>query len=110
MAAAARCWLTEPDVHEGTSVVAGHGRAVVVAVGAATAAGRATAAAGTAAPPAGAQARLGELTRSVLCRSTLAGGGAVAVPRRGRPLRESVKAGVAIAVAAVPEGLPLVAT
>ena len=63
-------------LHEGTSVVAGHGRAVVVAVGAATAAGRATAAAGVAAPPAGVQARLGELTRSVL-PLTLAGGGAV---------------------------------
>ena len=98
-------------LHEGTSVVAGHGRAVVVAVGAATAAGRATAAAGTAAPPAGVQARLGELTRSVL-PLTLAGGGAVAALSLlwGRPLRESVKAGVAIAVAAVPEGLPLVAT
>jgi cation-transporting ATPase I len=98
-------------LHEGTSVVAGHGRAVVVAVGAATAAGRATAAAGTAAPPAGVQARLGELTRSVL-PLTLAGGGAVAglALLWRRPLREAVKAGVSVAVAAVPEGLPLVAT
>ena len=98
-------------LHEGTSVVAGHGRAVVVAVGAATAAGRATAAAGVAAPPAGVQARLGELTRSVL-PLTLAGGGAVVALSLlwGRPLKDAVKSGVAVAVAAVPEGLPLVAT
>ena len=98
-------------LHEGTSVVAGHGRAVVVAVGAATAAGRATAAAGVAAPPAGVQARLGELTRAVL-PLTLVGGGAVVGLSLlwRRPLREAVKAGVAVAVAAVPEGLPLVAT
>ncbi len=98
-------------LHEGTSVVAGRGRAVVVAVGAATAAGRATAAAGVAAPPAGVQARLGELTRSVL-PLTLAGGGAVVGLSLlwRRPLTEAVKAGVAVAVAAVPEGLPLVAT
>jgi cation-transporting ATPase I len=98
-------------LHEGTSVVAGHARAVVVAVGAATAAGRATAAAGVAAPPAGVQARLGELTRSVL-PLTLAGGGAVVGLSLlwRRPLKEAVKAGVAVAVAAVPEGLPLVAT
>ncbi len=98
-------------LHEGTSVVAGRGRAVVVAVGAATASGRATAAAGAAAPPAGVQARLGELTRSVL-PLTLAGGGAVVGLSLlwRRPLTEAVKAGVAVAVAAVPEGLPLVAT
>ena len=98
-------------LHEGTSVVAGHGRAVVVAVGAATAAGRASAAAGVAAPPAGVQARLGELTRAVL-PLTLAGGGAVVGLSLlwRRPLKEAVKAGVAVAVAAVPEGLPLVAT
>ncbi|TFV59000.1 UNVERIFIED_ORG: cation-translocating P-type ATPase, partial [Bacillus sp. AZ43] len=43
---------------DGTTVVAGRGRAVVVAVGQATQAGRAARAAGGAAPPAGVQARL----------------------------------------------------
>jgi cation-transporting ATPase I len=57
------------------------------------------------------QARLGELTRSVL-PLTLAGGGAVTLlgVLWGRPLREAVRAGLAVSVAAVPEGLPLVAT
>jgi cation-transporting ATPase I len=96
---------------DGTTVVAGSGRAVVVAVGSGTAAGRAARAAGGAAPPAGVQARLGELTRAVL-PLTLAGGGVVTAlgVLWGRPLREAVGSGLAIAVAAVPEGLPLVAT
>src|SRR5439155_26058531 len=53
-------------VFEGTTVVAGAGYAVVVATGGATEAGRAARVAGRAAPPAGIQARLGDVTRTAL--------------------------------------------
>ncbi|MGE5131565.1 MAG: HAD-IC family P-type ATPase [Gemmatimonadota bacterium] len=98
-------------VYEGSTILAGTGLAVVVATGDATEAGRAAIAAGRAAPPTGIQARLAELTRISVPASGL-GGLAVAGLGliRGVPLRDAIASGVAVAVAAVPEGLPLVAT
>jgi cation-transporting ATPase I len=98
-------------VYEGTTVLTGTGRAVVVAVGPATEAGRALALAGRADAPAGMQARLEELTRRGL-PVTLLGGAAVTglALLRGQPLPRAIASGVSVAVAAVPEGLPLVAT
>ncbi|MEU2064504.1 cation-translocating P-type ATPase [Streptomyces sp. NPDC013455] len=98
-------------VFEGTTVVAGEGRAVVVDTGDRTEAARAVHLAARTPPAGGVQARLQELTRKAL-PLTLAGGGAVTglALLRGTPIREAVSGGVAVAVAAVPEGLPLVAT
>ncbi|MEV0338368.1 cation-translocating P-type ATPase [Nocardia sp. NPDC050713] len=97
-------------VFEGSTVVTGEACAVVVAVGADTQAGRATAGA---VPPekGGVQAQLRRLTERVL-PLTLAGGSAVTAlgGLRGQPLRIAIADGVGVAVAAVPEGLPLVAT
>ncbi|MET9284531.1 cation-translocating P-type ATPase [Nocardia beijingensis] len=97
-------------VFEGSTVVNGTGRAIVVAVGDDTQAGRAAAGA---IPPekGGVQAQLRRLTDRAL-PLTLSGGGIVTGlgMLRGRPLRTAIADGVAVAVAAVPEGLPLVAT
>ncbi|MFF9090179.1 HAD-IC family P-type ATPase [Streptomyces sp. NPDC014991] len=98
-------------VFEGTTVAAGQARAVVVDTGERTEAARAVHLASRTPPSAGVQARLQELTRKAL-PLTLGGGAAVTglALLRGTPIREAVSGGVAVAVAAVPEGLPLVAT
>lgn len=94
-------------VYEGTTVAAGRGRAVVVAAGSATEAGRATAGGRGAAPAVGVERRLARITRTTL---PVALGSAAAVMAagmlRGRPTRDTVGAGVGLAVASVPEGLP----
>ncbi|WP_433756824.1 HAD-IC family P-type ATPase [Nocardia sp. CA-135398] len=97
-------------IFAGSTVVNGTGVAVVVAVGSDTQAGRAAAGA---VPPdkGGVQAQLRQLTKNAL-PLTLSGGALVTAlgGLRGRMLRDAISDGVAVAVAAVPEGLPLVAT
>jgi cation-transporting P-type ATPase I len=98
-------------LYAGSSVAAGEASAVVVATGDATELGRSTRAAAGEHRPGGVQARLGELTRLTVpvtlgAGAALIGSGLV----RGRTLRDTLGTGVSLAVAAVPEGLPIVAT
>jgi cation-transporting ATPase I len=94
-----------------TTVVAGTGVAVVTAVGPQTEARRAAEVPSSERVPVGLQAQLRELTDRALPVS-LAGGAlvsALALVRRAS-LRPAVASGVAVTIAAVPEGLSLVAT
>lgn len=94
-----------------TTVVAGTAVAIVTGVGAQTQARRAAATPHTDGSAAGLQTQLKDLT-SKSWPFSLAGGGlvtALGLLRRSG-LRQAVSSGVAVSVAAVPEGLPLVAT
>jgi len=98
-------------VLEGSDVTVGTARAVVVAVGGQTRLGATAAALAldeTGASPLG--QRLGRLLRQFL--PLAAAGGAIVVGSgllRGRPLVPQLAVGASIALAAVPEGLPLLA-
>jgi cation-transporting ATPase I len=98
-------------LYGGATMVAGSALAIVTAVGSSTEMRRALAMAPTKSREIGLQRQLSRITRRVLPWS-LTGGGLVGLlsALRGTPLRESVASAVAIIVAAVPEGLPLVVT
>jgi cation-transporting ATPase I len=97
-------------LYEGSVVSTGSALAVVVAVRDDTEVGR-TLADAPEPPPSGVEARLSELTHLTV-PATLASGAAVAGMGllRGRSPRAAVSSGVSLMVAAVPEGLPLLAT
>lgn len=97
-------------LYEGTVIAAGEALAVIVAVGIDTEAGRSAVAAGSP-PPSGVEQRLSRLT-DLTVPITL-GAGALATGLSflyRRPTREAVGTGVSLMVAAVPEGLPALAT
>lgn len=97
-------------LYDGTSVVAGVATAVVVAVGDATETRRAAKAARGRKPREGVEARLESLTGLMVPAAVLSGLGVASMGLlRGRPGREVLGAGTSLAVAAVPEGLPLLA-
>ncbi|MDG6106299.1 HAD-IC family P-type ATPase [Dactylosporangium aurantiacum] len=97
-------------VYAGTTVAAGTATCVVVATGERTEAGRSALVALQEAPKSGVQRRLRELTRaSVPAAGAAAAALFTAGLLRGR-LSESINSSVALAVAAIPEGLPFIAT
>ncbi|GAA3050959.1 cation-translocating P-type ATPase [Pseudonocardia yunnanensis] len=98
-------------LYEGTVVAVGRTDAVVVATGDHTEAGRALRQTGEQAPPTGVETRLRKLTARALPISI--GAGVVLVVSdllRRRPAGIALTRAVSLAVAAVPEGLPFVAT
>jgi cation-transporting P-type ATPase I len=98
-------------LYDGTAVATGEATAVVVATGRATEARRAMIRVREDIPETGVEARLEGLTR-LTAPLAVAGGAVLAASglARHRSLPEVLGAGVSLAVAAVPEGLPLLAT
>jgi len=98
-------------LYAGTSIAAGTATAAVVGVGSATEAGRAEQAAEGQRRPSGVQVRLRQLTSQTVPLVFAAGAAVVGAGLlRGKPLRDTLGTAVSLAVAAVPEGLPIVAT
>lgn len=98
-------------IYAGTTVVAGSALAIVTATGRGTEVRRALALAPRTTRTIGLHHQLARITNRAL-PWTLGGGALVGLLSvlRGTPLREAIGGAVAVSVAAVPEGLPLVAT
>jgi len=99
-------------LHAGTAIVAGEGRAVVVATGPGTELGRlGRLVTGTAEPPTPLQTAMSQLARAVLVAAVAA---SVLVPAvglaAGQPWRDMLLAGLTVAFATVPEELPILIT
>jgi cation-transporting ATPase I len=95
---------------DGSLVAAGRAEAVVVATGDRSEAGR-TAHLQEEAPPTGVEVRLHQLTVQILPISVGAGVALAVIDLvRARPMAQALGRAVSLAVAAVPEGLPFVAT
>ncbi|GII58007.1 hypothetical protein Pth03_63960 [Planotetraspora thailandica] len=98
-------------VYEGSVVAAGHGLAVVVATGEETETGRTALLTHGGPPPSGVELRLRALSSRILPLAI--GSGVVLMAAemlRGSSLSRALAPAVSLAVAAVPEGLPFVAT
>ena len=99
-------------VYAGSAVTRGRGRVLVCATGGATELGQIEALAASAKPPATPLARrLSRLARQmVVVGIVVTGLLSVSMLARGEPLHEAFLVGVAVAVAAVPEGLAAIVT
>ncbi len=99
-------------VFKGTAVTGGSGRAVVTATGQATEIGRIQALAGEARPPeTPMQQQLERMDRELIWLSLAACAGMVGLGLlRGYGAAQMAKSAISLAVAAIPEGLPTVAT
>ena len=98
-------------LYAGTGITRGHARGIVCATGPATEFGQIGLLAAGAPPPTPLAVRLGLLARRMVVAGvcvTLALAGIMLL--RGEPLREAFLTGVAVAVAAVPEGLSATVT